>query len=96
MRRMLRLLRLLFKRSTAFIMFWDDGIEFKYPHKKYLLDQRAVDSMDFLRYALDRHDWQDEWHTAKIEQENWEREMDYEAQRSMFTMIQGGLEDDEK
>jgi hypothetical protein len=52
--------------------------------------------MDFLRYALDRHDWQDEWHTAKIEQENWEREMDYEAQRSMFTMIQGGLEDNEK
>jgi len=77
-------------------MFWDDGIEFKYPHKKYSPDQRAIDSMDFLRYALERPDWQDEWHTEKIERENWEREMNYEVQRQQFTMIEGGLKDDEK
>jgi hypothetical protein len=72
------------------ILVLNHGIEVYYPPSPQSAREEVVDTLDFVRYALTRPDWQDEWHCTN------ERELRKEAETAIprLTVLDGGLPDE--
>ncbi len=72
------------------ILVLNHGIEVYYPPSPESAREEVVDTLDFLRYALTRPDWQNEWRYAN------EQELRKEAETTIprLTVLEGGLPDE--
>mgnify|MGYP003663419732 CR=1 FL=1 len=72
------------------VLVLDHGIEVYYPPSPELARDEVTDTLDFLRYALTRTDWQNDWHYAH------EQELRKEAEDALprLTVLEGGLPDE--
>jgi len=72
------------------VLVLDHGIEVYYPPNPELARDEVVDTLDFLRYALTRTDWQSDW------QYTHEQELREEAETALprLTVLEGGLPDE--
>lgn len=60
------------------------------------VDDRILDTLDFLRHALARPDWMDEWFMIRdeLEEDDWEDD-DEENLPPVLTLLDGGREDEQ-
>jgi hypothetical protein len=82
------------------ILFRKNGVEVRYPSTTKPQDQNIMGTMDFIRYALERQDWQFEWTERMYELEalqlEEEEEREKEAMRPQLRLLTGGrLEEEE-
>ena len=82
------------------ILFREKGVEVRYPSITQRADENILSTMDYLRYALERLDWQMEWNQNLIEQESLRladvEEAKKEAARPRLKLLTGGRTDDEE
>ena len=55
--------------TDGIILFKKKGIEVRYPSITKQADENILSTMDYLRYALERLDWQMEWNKEWLEEE---------------------------
>lgn len=72
------------------ILVRDHGVEIYYPPAYETVCEDVTDTLDFLRFALTRDDWQNEWHYVR------ELELRKEAEDAhpCLTLLDGGLSDE--
>ena len=85
--------------QEGIILFRKNGVEVRYPSTTKPLDQNIMGTMDFIRYALERQDWQLEWTERMYELEALqlkEQEQEKEAMKPQLRLLTGGrLEEEE-
>jgi hypothetical protein len=72
------------------ILVLDHGIEVYYPPSPESAREEVVDTLDFLRYALTRPDWQGDWH--RMSEQSFREEAESAIPR--LTVLEGGLPDE--
>lgn len=77
--------------TDAAIVFRHNGAHFIYPAKSAVPPEDMLDTLDYLRYALQREDWLTEW----VEELQWSQamtddELDGERPGPRFEVIDGG------
>lgn len=75
--------------TDAAIVFRHNGARFIYPAKNAKPPVELIDTLDFLRYALNRQDWLAEW----LESQEWEQALTDLAteEAPRLEVIDGGL-----
>lgn len=83
--------------TDAAIVFRNNGAHFIYPAKSAAPPEEMLDTLDYLRYALQREDWLNEW----VEELQWsaammDEELDGERPAPRFEVIDGGKPQDKE
>ena len=82
--------------EDGIILFRKKGVEVRYPSTTKPLDENITSTMDFIRYCLERQDWQFEWQAERMEEySRREREAKIEAQPAL-RLLTGGKKDDKE
>ena len=81
--------------NDAAIIFRHNGAHFVYPSVKSNPPEELLDTLDYLRYALNRQDWLAEW----LESQEWEQALTDLADPEpalRLQVIDGGLSKDDE
>jgi len=86
--------------EDGIILFRKKGVEVRYPSTTIDPDPNILSTMDYIRYAIERLDWQLEWHESILEEASAQRRAEEaakeEASRPKFKVLTGGLDKSEK
>jgi len=82
--------------EDGIILFRKKGVEVRYPSTNKPLDENIMSTMDYLRYCLERQDWQMDWHKDVLEEES-RREREVKASTTpALRLLTGGKKDEEE
>lgn len=83
-------------KEDGLILLKKKGVEVRYPDVREPVDENIFFTMDYIRYALERLDWQFEWHADMAEEEALMREEEERAMQPALRLLSGGKLDDNK
>ncbi len=82
------------------ILFRKKGVEVRYPSTNKPLDENIMSTMDYLRYCLERQDWQLDWHRDQLEEESRRRREELAQAKALaqpaLRLLTGGKDNEEK
>jgi hypothetical protein len=82
--------------AEAAIVFRHDGVRFIYPAISSASPPQLLDTLDYLRYALERQDWLEQWKDEKAWQDAMTDLSTEDMPVPVLQVIEGGLSHDEE
>ena len=77
--------------TDAAIVFRYDGARFVYPIQDSAPPQKLLDTLDYLRYALERQDWLEQWKDEQAWQDAMTDLATEEMPVPVLQVLEGGL-----